>query len=820
MTALSYETRKLNGEQINVDLKTSVGSRIARATIKEVLGLGDAFEIVWGTYARYPSFYIQSGGVSIYTVGFLLSEVNGSRINVKGHLSDLDETLPFDWTDNSFKQTEEGTTLRWNLKEIFRQALEALKPKLQTPTTPGCVKAFFQLDEVFWVNKRATSANLIAYDGKHYLKDVCFQFQRVHRTEEDFDYVPERELITSNVTTYGDGYWYTDSLVPVYVNAVPFDTISHRCPQDEAERLYEQVVVSGEVRYINREKPGMSFFQTGVHSYQTRVESLLDNDKLFLMGSSDLYAKRDRAEVPFLGWELEACCNLSKVGRDKTARTFKEQLPFLVFCKNDGSISPEGFETVSVPATLDAWKETELAAALDVMRVAPYSMRSYEHSSTGFHVHVSRSALSVLDLQKLERFMHNPANRTMLTDIAGRGATSYQKYDDKLFSNRNRPIVEVSGDSRRGECDNLLWLSGGVSTALSRLNSYFPGARGFYDWCNAYISFADSGRRVQNHPDTIHFASIFLSGTGSYPTFDMVAHVLRDDRASHYTESTKEAAKSIIIAVAQWGPSINQAIRYFFPDYDIPEITAVPDEPVEEVKKFKFGELVRKTRLPVGRKSSYAAALASPGPCGKGAQRYDVLNTKNPSTVEFRLFKGTMNPVSVFRYLEFVDAIVRFVPSTSAKDEGLHYPKFLEWLVGDSFNVARYEHLVSFLTEKGYIERKVIKRKELVKIVKGDGENKEGLVVKRFKPENVVREPLYVLTVREDAANAPATATPEEINRIGIPFSALYPRPSSGSLIPDYDEEEPDYDVEEETDYEEPEECDCDDCRRGRGEIE
>jgi hypothetical protein len=122
----------------------------------------------------------------------------------------------------------------------------------------------------------------------------------------------------------------------------------------------------------------------------------------------------------------------------------------------------------------------------------------------------------------------------------------------------------------------------------------------------------------------------------------------------------------------------------------------------------------RKSKAPYDRKLNKHACNVLVSPLGKAAAgRYDVLNTSNKNTVEFRLFKGTMNPDSVFRYLEFVDAIVRFVPSTSATDKGVDYQAFIHWLSKDSFNVMRYKNLIAFLVGRNYIERAKIRKRDL-----------------------------------------------------------------------------------------------------------
>jgi hypothetical protein len=75
------------------------------------------------------------------------------------------------------------------------------------------------------------------------------------------------------------------------------------------------------------------------------------------------------------------------------------------YCKHDGSLTT-GFEIVSHPGTWSYWASHELAFC-DVLKAAGY--KSYDTSTCGMHVHVSRSALSKLDIFKLLEFAkHNP----------------------------------------------------------------------------------------------------------------------------------------------------------------------------------------------------------------------------------------------------------------------------------------------------------------------------------------------------------------------------------------------------------------------------
>lgn len=61
--------------------------------------------------------------------------------------------------------------------------------------------------------------------------------------------------------------------------------------------------------------------------------------------------------------------------------------------------------------------------------------------------------------------------------------------------------------------------------------------------------------------------------------------------------------------------------------------------------------------------------------------RYQGVNIQNTHTVEFRLFKGTLCKETVFRYIEFCHALIKFCePSTRPTKDYLSHEKFIEFV--------------------------------------------------------------------------------------------------------------------------------------------
>lgn len=92
-----------------------------------------------------------------------------------------------------------------------------------------------------------------------------------------------------------------------------------------------------------------------------------------------------------------------------------------VYMKEDGSIGPNGVELVTMPATLDAFKQEFPFDALDSARVK--GARSFAYESCGFHIHVSRSAFSATHMWKFIKFQLN--NPRLCQKIAQRDNSEY-----------------------------------------------------------------------------------------------------------------------------------------------------------------------------------------------------------------------------------------------------------------------------------------------------------------------------------------------------------------------------------------------------------
>lgn len=92
-------------------------------------------------------------------------------------------------------------------------------------------------------------------------------------------------------------------------------------------------------------------------------------------------------------------------------------------------------------------------------------------------------------------------------------------------------------------------------------------------------------------------------------------------------------------------------------------------------------------------------AIAQKTKSGNNPDRYEAINLQNQNTVEFRIFKGTLDYVSFFKNFEFLTALIAFVKSHAIADMKTTAP-FLQYV---KENKKSFLNLITFLTRKAVI---------------------------------------------------------------------------------------------------------------------
>jgi hypothetical protein len=147
-----------------------------------------------------------------------------------------------------------------------------------------------------------------------------------------------------------------------------------------------------------------------------------------------------RASSLFLGAELEI--DRRRESDDKSADVESAGLSDheALYCKNDGSLE-NGFEIVSHPGTWQWWAHAPLAF-MEELKGRDY--RSYDTTTCGMHVHVSKSALSALSQLKLLEFFRR--NTGFIRFIARRKDGALDQWARIDNSDRSQLVYKVKGN--------------------------------------------------------------------------------------------------------------------------------------------------------------------------------------------------------------------------------------------------------------------------------------------------------------------------------------------------------------------------------------
>lgn len=137
-----------------------------------------------------------------------------------------------------------------------------------------------------------------------------------------------------------------------------------------------------------------------------------------------------------LGVELEVECPNDDA--EGVAQLIHDRYDEQILLKEDGSLN-NGFELVTGRYSLDEQQQLWPKLA----RLAAQSgARSWKHSTTGLHVHLSRRAFTPLSLSKFVLFFNAPDTQQMLRIVAGRSESSYAKVQHKKIGTAHRNTQE------------------------------------------------------------------------------------------------------------------------------------------------------------------------------------------------------------------------------------------------------------------------------------------------------------------------------------------------------------------------------------------
>jgi len=150
-----------------------------------------------------------------------------------------------------------------------------------------------------------------------------------------------------------------------------------------------------------------------INRYSTKAPKYLSFHKSVL----DRAGKYEGKITVYYGAEVE----LEGGDQREAIKMYKELNDFII-CKEDGTIRT-GFEIVTAPATY----EIHVFKAKKLFEIIKDQTKMTAKPNCGLHFHVSRNALTTLQVGKMLEFMYNPQNVDFITKIAGRTSSNYAK---------------------------------------------------------------------------------------------------------------------------------------------------------------------------------------------------------------------------------------------------------------------------------------------------------------------------------------------------------------------------------------------------------
>jgi hypothetical protein len=137
-------------------------------------------------------------------------------------------------------------------------------------------------------------------------------------------------------------------------------------------------------------------------------------------------------DTPYYGIELEV--EKRNSADEETATNIHNSFTYgsmqFALLKGDGSLS-NGFEIVSCPGTFNAhkkyWDKFFNSEAIK-------EVKSWNTDTTGMHIHISRTALTQLQIGKILVFINDEKNQEFVNHIAGRSSDQWAKKSNKKIS--------------------------------------------------------------------------------------------------------------------------------------------------------------------------------------------------------------------------------------------------------------------------------------------------------------------------------------------------------------------------------------------------
>lgn len=254
----------------------------------------------------------------------------------------------------------------------------------------------------------------------------------------------------------------------------------------------------------------------------------------------------DRTLKPtlWMGWELEVTARTDNLDFHDCCTAIHKALAKRGIQKEDGSLPSNGIEIVSLPGTLkfhqQGWGEEFFA-------ILAAHARGWTEDKCGMHVHMSRAALTHLQVARMVEFLERKTNDAFVTRVAGRGSGTYCKRMNKtvksVYRANRRGVIGAGGLGYREDDGDERYkpinLGPGhtIEVRIFRSNVSMLGFLKNIEFCDALANFCAIASNMQL--DQPHFLAWVDVNRGVYP--NLTAWAVREGMMQKKHEPAKDA---------------------------------------------------------------------------------------------------------------------------------------------------------------------------------------------------------------------------------------------------------------------------------------
>tara|TARA_R110000796_G_scaffold168408_1_gene285356 strand:+ start:455 stop:1738 length:1284 start_codon:yes stop_codon:yes gene_type:complete len=281
----------------------------------------------------------------------------------------------------------------------------------------------------------------------------------------------------------------------------------------------------------------------------------------------------------------------------------------------------------------------------------------------------------------------------------------------RVNTKKNEPLTSFSGESKHGmpilhfgveievdvhadqdDYDNNIVLDGNNFASLTNIvGSAIPGTDLFY--CKTDSSLSDDGIEIVSHPFSWNFWKTY-----GQSIYDTLFSTIRN--SGYYSAEGSETGMHIHISKRAIKKSHLLKLLWFI--YESPNFIELIAQRSSYFGMATYDSLLGYTpdtfKLKVSKLTSVAKRRFS-----SNAERYTALNMEPSESIEFRIFKGTLNIMTLSKAIEFIHSLLSYCAESSISDivnknnEEKRVDRYLQFL---SRNQSKYMNLCLFLNNE------------------------------------------------------------------------------------------------------------------------